>query len=333
MSVPLLLQGLALVAWAAVAAGVAWTVALAARGRRPERAWASVGAGTLAAALLTLGAAGLVFIEPTERGVLISALRPYSLTQAPLAPGLHWIVPVAERVRVYSIASRNYTLHFDPVGDQPGPIRARTNDGQAVLFAAAVLYAPDPNAVVRLHVDWQDRYQEVVVAPLLGSLLREFASQYGIEEIVSTERATVERLMIEAMTEKLAEHHLRLEEFVLHDVRFSPEYAAAVEQKQIAEQRALQAAIEVQQRVQEAEQARLRAQGQADAAVIEAEGRARATVLQAEAEAESLRLLQAAIEQNPDVLSFRYIEQLSPDTTVIYLPGRADPAAPEADEP
>jgi regulator of protease activity HflC (stomatin/prohibitin superfamily) len=324
---------LALVAWITVAAAAALTITVTARGRRPERAWTGVGAGVLVAGLLSLGATGLVFIEPTERGVLISALRPYTLAQAPLGPGLHWIVPVAERVRLYSIASRNYTLHFDAVDDQPGPIRARTNDGQEVLFAAAVLYAPDPDAVVQLHVNWQDRYPDLVVPPLLGSLLREFASQYGIEEIVSTQRETVERLMTEALAAKLAEHHLRLEEFVLHDVRFSPEYAAAVEQKQIAEQRALQAAIEVQQRLQEAEQARLRAQGQADAAVIQAEGRARATVLQAEAEAESLRLLQAAIEQNPDVLSFRYIEQLNPNTTVIYLPGSADPSAPEAEEP
>jgi regulator of protease activity HflC (stomatin/prohibitin superfamily) len=325
------LEVLAVLAWVSVIVAAGWLVFGAARGgRQVARPAAWLAAGALGAALLSTLTAGLVFIEPTERGVLITALRANAVGAQPLAPGLHWIVPVAERVEVYSIATTNYTLHFDPVGDQPGPIRARTNDGQEVFMAVAVLYAPEPSEVVRLHVDWQDRYPDVVVVPLVSSLLRDTASQYGIEEIVSTQRAEVERLIAAALAEKLAEHHLRLDEFVLHDIRFSPEYAAAVEQKQIAEQQALQAAITVQQRRQEAEGVRLTAQGAADAAVIAAEGRAQATLLQGQAEAESLRLVQAALEENPDMLSFRYIDQLSSDVSVIYLPGAPATVTPTA---
>jgi regulator of protease activity HflC (stomatin/prohibitin superfamily) len=57
---------------------------------------------------------------------------------------------------------------------------------------------------------------------------------------------------------------------VLRNIRFSDEYAAAVEQKQIAEQQAEQARFVVESKKQEAEQARQIAQGQADAAVIAA---------------------------------------------------------------
>jgi regulator of protease activity HflC (stomatin/prohibitin superfamily) len=107
---------------------------------------------------------------------------------------------------------------------------------------------------------------------------------------------------------------------VLRDLRFSEEYAASVEQKQIAEQQAQQAFFVVEQRKQEAEQARQVAQGQADAAIISAEGRARATVLQAEAEAEALRLVGDALQDNPDLLTFRYIDKLAPNVQVMYLP-------------
>lgn len=76
----------------------------------------------------------------------------------------------------------------------------------------------------------------------------------------------------------------------------------------------------VEQRRQEAEQARVTAQGQADAAIIAAEGRAQATVLQAQAEAESLRLVGESLQDNPDVLTFRYIDKLAPNVQVMYLP-------------
>ncbi len=52
-----------------------------------------------------------------------------------------------------------------------------------------------------------------------------------------------------------------MHDFVLRNIAFSPEYAASVEQKQIAEQLAQQAAFVVQQRKQEAEQARKTARG------------------------------------------------------------------------
>src|SRR5512136_3198695 len=48
-------------------------------------------------ALNTLGA-GLVFIQPQERGVVISALSGSGYRAQALGPGLHWIVPYAESV-------------------------------------------------------------------------------------------------------------------------------------------------------------------------------------------------------------------------------------------
>jgi regulator of protease activity HflC (stomatin/prohibitin superfamily) len=199
-------------------------------------------------------------------------------------------------------------------------VRARTKDGQEVFIDASVIYAVDPAKVTALHVAWQDRYEVGVVRPLSRGIMRDTASQYGVEEIVSSKRAEMEVLITQELSSKLADNDLVLVDFVLRDIHFSEEYAAAVEQKQIAEQQAQQAAFVVEQRRQEAEQARVTAQGNADAAIIAAEGRAQATVLQAQAEAESLELIGATLEDNPEVLSFRYIDKLSPNVEVIYLP-------------
>jgi regulator of protease activity HflC (stomatin/prohibitin superfamily) len=120
-------------------------------------------------------------------------------------------------------------------------------------------------------------------------------------------------------------------DFVLRNISFSPEYAVSVEQKQIAEQEALRAEFVIQQRENEAAQARAVAQGDADAAAIRAEGQGRATVIeaqaeadarliQAEAEATALALLGQAISDNPDVLILEYIDKLAENINVMLLP-------------
>jgi regulator of protease activity HflC (stomatin/prohibitin superfamily) len=124
----------------------------------------------------------------------------------------------------------------------------------------------------------------------------------------------------ETLANKLAENGLVLTDFILRNITFSPEYAASVEQKQIAEQQALQAAFVVEQRKQEAEQARQVAQGQADAVVINAQGAANARLIEADAEAEALRLIADALQNNTDLLTYQYINQLSPGIRVMLVP-------------
>src|SRR6185295_5835791 len=145
-------------------------------------------------------------------------------------------------------------------------------------------------------------------------------SQYGVEEVVSTKRVEIVNIITDEMSTSLAENDLRLLDFVLRDIHFSEGYAAAVEQKQIAEQQAQQAELTVEQKRQEAEQARQVAQGQADAAVITAKGAAEARVIQAQVEAEALALISAALKDNPDLITYQYVSELSPNVQVIYLP-------------
>jgi len=323
MSIASLVQVIAAFAWIGALGALGLVVFNSARGRKLGGSTALVIGVSVVALLLSTAAAGLVFIEPEERGVVVSALQPAGYRSQPLNPGLHWIIPFAERVTAYRISNTTYTMSgTTDEGQLEGndSVRARTKDGQEVFIDASVIYAIDPSKVIALHITWQSRYQDEVVRPLARGIIRDSASQYGVEEIVSSQRAAMEAIITNELAAKLAENDLLLVDFVMRDIHFSPEYAAAVEQKQIAEQQAQQAAFVVEQRRQEAEQARVTAQGQADAAIISAEGRAQATVLQAEAESESLRLIAEALTENPDVLTFRYIDKLAPNVQVIYLP-------------
>jgi regulator of protease activity HflC (stomatin/prohibitin superfamily) len=157
-----------------------------------------------------------------------------------------------------------------------------------------------------------------VVRPVTRAAIRDAVSQFGVEEIVSTKRGELEQAITDAIRAGLTENNLMMDDFLLRNIRFSDEYAAAVEQKQIAEQLALQAQFVVQQKKQEAEQARQVAQGQADAAVIAAQGEAQAILLKAQAQAQANDVLAKSLSQ--ELLTYTYINKLAPNVQVMYLP-------------
>ena len=265
----------------------------------------------------------IIFVPPDQAGVVVSVLASGGYRKEPLYSGLHFVVPLLETVQKYSIAKQTYTMSAAPSeGQRAGDdsIRARTKDGQEVFIDASVIYAIDPANVVNLHITWQKRYGEELVRPLVRGVIRDAASQYGIEEIVSSKRGELESIVTQELTAKMSENDLIMVDFVLRDIHFSAEYATAVEQKQIAEQQALQAEFVVQSKKQEAEQARQIAQGQADAVVIAAKGDAEARLINAEAEAKSNELIAASLRDNPELLTYQYITRLSPTINTILVP-------------
>ena len=273
----------------------------------------------VAAILTTLGA-GLVYVESNERGV-VKTISAGGVRPDALEPGLHWILPIVEQVVPYSISNQTYTMSVvSGEGQVQGDdsIRARTKDGQEVIIDASVIYQIDPSKVVPLHIVWQNRYEDGFVRPEARGSIRDAVSQYGVEEVVSTKRAEMVQIISDTLGASLSENNLRLIDFVLRDIHFSEEYAAAVEQKQIAEQQAQQAALTVEQKKQEAEQARQVAQGQADAAVIAARGAAEARLIQAQAEAQANQLLAESL--TPALVQYQYVLRLAPGVQTIFVP-------------
>lgn len=318
-----------------IIATIAWIVAIfvivliifqAARSRPIKKGATIIIVVVIAALLLTTVSSGLVFINPEERGVVISAISPRGYRDQALEPGLRWIVPFAETVIRYPISKQTYTMSIAPVeGQRMGDdsIEARTSDGQKVLVDASVIFAIDPQKVVQVHISWQTRYANDLVRAVSRGIIRDTVSQFKIEEVYSSKRLELVQMIREAMQLKLAENGLLLSDFVMRNISFSPEFAASVEQKQIAEQQAQQAKLVVEQKRQEADQAREVAKGQRDAVIFRADGDAQARVIQAQAEANALQLVADVLKNNPDLLTYQYITKISPNVQVMFLPSNA----------
>lgn len=323
MDIAILLQGLASVSWVAALAIIILAVIRNSRGRPIKAAGGMIIGIVVAAVILTTVSAGLVFIKPEERGLVLSAVTPGGYRQNTLDPGLHWIIPFAETVVRYPISRQTYTMSIAPLEGQiqgDDSVSARTSDGQEVLIDASVIYEVNPDNVIDVHIAWQDRYSIDLVRPLTRGIIRDEAAQYQVAEINSTKRVELINGIKVRLGETLQENGLTLVDFVLRNITFTPEYAASVEQKQIAEQEAQQAAFVVEQRRQEALQAVEVAKGQADAAVTVAQGQAQARVIEAEAEAEALTLIAEALRDNPDLLTYQYIAKLAPGIQVMLVP-------------
>jgi regulator of protease activity HflC (stomatin/prohibitin superfamily) len=321
MNISTLLQGVASFAWIGFI-GVLVTIFLRVGKNQPVKGLSSlVFVFLVVAILLTTAGAGLVFLQANEYGVVISAFQPNGYRTQALGPGLHWIIPFVESVQKYSVAQQTYTMasttnEGQVAGDDS--IQARTKDGQQVFIDASVIYKPDPTQIIQLHINWQNRYEEMVVRPVSRAAIRNAVSQFGVEELVSTKRSELETAIRTEIETKLKANNVIMSDFLMRNIRFSDEYAAAVEQKQVAEQQAQQAKFVVESKKQEAEQARQTAQGQADAAVIASKGAAEARLIQAKAEAEANQLLSQSL--TPTLLQYQYILKLAPGVQTMFIP-------------
>jgi len=334
MQLTILVSALAAFSWLLVVAFLVLTVLRARQGKKTRGTVSGIVVAILAAILLNTLSAGLVFVQPQERGVVISAVEPKGYREDVLQPGLRWVIPYAENVKIYSIAKNTYTMS---IAHQEGEIKgddsiaARTEDGQEVYVDASVIFSLDPADVMEVHIIWQDRFVDGLVRPTVRGVIRDAVSQFKVNEVYSTQREVLKAQIESELNEVMDENGLILSDFVLRNITFTPEYAASIEQKQIAEQRAQEAQYIVEQRKQEAEQARQVAEGTKDAAIIEAEGRAESQVIEAKAEAEALQLIADVLAQNPELLNYRYIEKLAPGIQVMLVPNNAPYLLPTAD--
>jgi len=266
--------------------------------------------------IITSISLALVFVEPQRVAIVVSLISPTGMRSQALQPGLHWIIPVLEKEVIYPTYWENYTMSNKPrEGDVLGDdsIRSRTRDGQEVRLACSIIFRIDPTQVIRIHTDWQDRYTDDFVRPIVRAYVRSEASKFKAEEINSSKRTDLESALNTTLQTKFASAGLTLDQFLLRDIAFTDDYANSIEQKQVALEG-------VQQKEYEANQIKALAQGQAEAIRIQAQANADAIRLEAEAQADGLDFIEQVLRRNPNLLNYSYIEKVAPNIKVMLLP-------------
>lgn len=289
--------------------------------------------------LFSILAAAIVFVRPQETAIVISYIQPNGYRPAPLTSGVHVIVPLAEQAVRYPIAWQTYTMSGRPTeGAIAGndAIVARTIDGQQVIIDCSVIFRVDREQAVNIYIDWQDRYINELVRPRTRGLVRSQVARYTVDEVNSFQRTNLERDLDTELRAILEAEGFELNAFILRNISFSPEYTAAVEEKQVALQQQERAEFQAQQirniAEGQADAVEIRARAEANAVRVRAQADADARVIRAQAEREALQLINEAIAQNPQLLTYEYITRLSPSIRTLLVPNNAPLVLPLSDQ-
>jgi len=302
-----LLGGLATLLWMALVGYVIFVFVARARGRERKIRLSVVGGILVAALVASTLASSIVVIDAGEVGVVFNVFT--GTQETPLYPGMHVVIPYINTVYRYPTREQAYTMTSHPAQGEAETLWSPTIEGLQVGIDSTTRYAIDPRKAPHVHNSFRNTYVEVLIRPTIRSVVRHYVSQHTVTDVYGPKRREIQMAIEEDLRARFEPEGFLLLSFDIRNVNFTEEYAKAIEQKQIAQQQAEQMQYVLQKEKLEAERKRVEAEGIKDAAIVKAEG-----------EAEALRLISQALRENPDLLTYRYIEKLAPNVQVIMLP-------------
>jgi regulator of protease activity HflC (stomatin/prohibitin superfamily) len=169
-------------------------------------------------------------------------------------PGLGMKIPIAEGV---------VRMDVRTLKDE-ADATAASKDLQVVSSKIAINYHLDGKYAVDVYQNIGPNYKDVVIAPAIQNIFKATTAQFTAEQLI-TQRESVRLQAENALTTQLAVYHVVVENFNIVNFDFSPEFNAAIEQKQVAQQQVETAKQRLAQAQVDAQSAVAQAQGQADA--------------------------------------------------------------------
>lgn len=215
--------------------------------------------GIIVAFILLIGLNSFVIINPGEAGVL-SILG--KAQDGVLLEGIHLKIPLVSVVDIYDLTIQKFEV----------PAQSSTKDLQDLSASFAINFRLDPMQVVEVRRR-QGTLQNVVskiIAPQTQESFKIAAARRTVEEAI-TKRNDLKQDFDNALGERLKKYGIIVSDTSVVDLVFSPEFAKAVEEKQIAEQRAQRAVYVAEEAEQEAQADVNRARGKAEAQRLLAE--------------------------------------------------------------
>lgn len=209
--------------------------------------------------LLILALNSFVIINPGEAGVL-SVLG--KAKDGVLLEGIHFKPPFVSKMDVYDVTVQKFEV----------PAQSSTKDLQYLSASFAINFRLDPAEVVEIRRR-QGSLQNLVskvIAPQTQESFKVAAARRTAEESI-TMRTALKQDFDEALGDRLKKYGVLVLDTSVVDLKFSEEFARAVEEKQIAEQKAQRAVYIAQEAQQEAQADINRAQGKAEAQRLLAE--------------------------------------------------------------
>jgi regulator of protease activity HflC (stomatin/prohibitin superfamily) len=294
----------------------------------------------IAVVVILVLAKPFTIIQEGERGIL-STNGKYS--DNALMPGLHFIVPVIQKVYIVDTKVRiiNYATGLESgtnnvasgISVKPA-ITVLDKRGLPVAIELTVQYRLNSQFAAQTISNWGFSWEDKIINPVVRDIVRNIVGKYDAESLpqmrntIATEIESGIRESVVSLENSPAD----LQSVQLREIVLPVKVKEQIEQVQIAKQQVQRAEQEVQRAEQEAlrraaeargvaEKARIEAQGIADAVTIEADAKAKANLLIAK----SLTTQLLQLEQLHVQGKFNEALKENKDAKIFLTPGGATP--------
>ena len=216
-----------------------------------------VSLGLLAVVLIVTGCNGIGTVPAGAVGVVTQF---GAVTGEAKPPGLYFVTPFAAKVERMDVQTHAYKASAT----------AASRDLQDVTTEVTLNYRLDPEHAVKMFSEMRRDYGERVLVPAVQEAIKAVTAKYDAEELI-TKRANVRNDIEEMLKERLAHHHIVMDQASITNFAFTPDFTNAIEAKVVATQLAMKAVNDLARFKTEAEQRVATAKGEAEAIKIQAE--------------------------------------------------------------
>lgn len=267
---------------------------------QPRPRWKHSSRIALIALLPLLLGLSLSIVPSGFAGVCISQIsgtQPWTLY-----PGVHWIVPLVQRVELFETRDQVYTTSFSADDKKKTEaLKVQTREGLNIGLAVSVRFRLEASKLPYIYNNLPQPVGHEIVPPVIAAVFRQTAPNYLVREMFSTRRDEVLRGVTTEVSKKLSPDGITVKEVMLRDIQLPPEYAKGLEGLLLKEQENERLGVDLEVKQKMVKAAELEAEAQKARDVKAAEARAQVTVLDAKAQADAMQhtlpLKQKQIEQ------------------------------------
>jgi len=221
-----------------------------------------------------------------------------------LPPGMHVVIPVVDRVVTFPTVKKTYEASDEPSqsrADFPDVvISALTSDGQQIRVGITARFMIQPGKApwILQNLGTERDYVEKVVKTEIRGSGRRVPTKFASYDLYTKRSYEAQQALFDELAPKFAANGLILDELVLRNVTFTPEYARTLEEKQIALEN-------ITTEKNKLEQEKIRKEQK---------------IVAAEGDAKSIEIRQAALIKNPTIIQWEFVQKLAPNIQWGILP-------------
>ncbi len=186
---------------------------------------------------------------------------------------------------------------------------AFSSDIQQVDITGSINYAINKSTAMTLFREVGTDYFNKLISPRMLEITKGVFSKYTAENLVAY-RQTLSQEIRDLLSGELTNYGINVVSINIENIDFTDAFTNAVESKQVAAQKKLQAEIEEAQKTMETQQAaerqRINAEAEATVAKINADAEAYATKVRSEAEAEANKRIAESLTR--ELISFNEVK-------------------------